>query len=202
MDFHEAVTSRRMTRRFAEGSPVPPAVRDRLLAAALTAPTAGNSQGVDFLVLEDPAARRRFFEMTADRAWLGGGGAGGILAAPLVVLPIADPAAYVDRYSAPDKSASSLAGLPAGKWPVPYWLVDAAFATMLLLLGAADAGLGALFFRLHRPAGRYLAATGVPAGRRVIGAVAIGHPAPDAGRSGPSRPARRSVAERTHLGAW
>ena len=27
-------------------------------------------------------------------------------------------------------------------WPVPYWLVDTAFATMLMLLTATDAGLG------------------------------------------------------------
>ncbi len=203
MDFHDAVTSRRMTRLF-DTAPVPASVRDRLLADALTAPTAGNSQGVDFLVLEDATARQRFFELTTDPAWRDGPAAGGdgILAAPLVVLPLADSGAYVARYAAVDKSGSSLAGVPAERWPVPYWLVDAAFATMLLLLGAADAGLGALFFRLHREPEPYLAMVGVPPARTAIGAVAIGWPAPGSPPARPSRPARRTTADRIHRDGW
>ena len=190
-----------MTRRF-DSAPVPARLREQLLAGALTAPTAGNSRGVDFLVLEAEAVRRRFYELTSDEGWRTGAGAGGVLAAPLIVLPLADPDAYVARYASADKSASSLAGVPAEQWPIPYWLVDAAFATMLLLLGAVEAGLGALFFRLHRDPGAYLAEAGVPGGMRVIGAVALGWPAPGASPSRPSRPAQRTAAERVHLDGW
>ena len=49
-------------------------------------------------------------------------------------------------------------------WAVPYWLVDTSFATMLLLLGLAQEGLGSLFFALQKPAGPLLEALGVPDG--------------------------------------
>ncbi len=201
MDLHTAVTSRRMSRKFA-GTPVPPEVRDRLLADALTAPTAGNSLGVDFLVLESSAARRRLFEATSDSGWLERADPTGVVAAPLIVVPLSDPGAYVARYLAADKSHSGLAGLDADAWPVPYWLVDASFATMLLLIGAVAAGLGALFFRFHRDPAAYLAEAGVPPGRMVIGAVAIGRQPAESPRSRPSRPGGRQVADRIHREAW
>ena len=50
----------------------------------------------------------------------------------------------------------------AANWPVPYWQIDTAFATMLLLLAAADAGLGALFFGVFRNAERLLDVLGTP----------------------------------------
>ena len=73
---------------------------------------------------------------------------------------------------------------------MPYWLVDSSFAVMLLLLAATDAGLGALFFRLHHDPALLLGALGVPEGRQVIGAVALGYEA-DAATKGRLRPARR-----------
>jgi nitroreductase len=48
---------------------------------------------------------------------------------------------------------------------------------MLVLLAADDAGLGALFFRLHAPAQSVLTGLGLPEARVVIGAIALGHPA-------------------------
>lgn len=94
-------------------------------------------------------------------------------------MPIADPDAYVERYSSEDKAHSSLHGLPAASWPVPYWIVDAAFSVMLFLLAATDIGLGALFFRLHAPERDVLAGLGLPPDRVTIGAVALGYPADD-----------------------
>lgn len=202
MDFDEVVRRRRMTRRF-DPSPVPVELRERLLAPALTAPSAGFSQGVDLLVLESGDARGAFFESTTDPAWRArqGGSAEGLLAAPLVVLPLADPQAYVRRYGLPDKAGSGLAGRPAEAWPVPYWLVDAAFASMILLLSAARHGLGALFFRLHRDAAPFLEGAGVPPGRLTIGAIAVGWP--EAGdERGRAPRAARPAAERIHLDAW
>ena len=93
----------------------------------------------------------------------------------MIVLPLADPAAYLARYAEVDKARSGLAGLAAADWPVPYWLVDASFSAMLMLLAARDVGLGALFFRLHQDPGPLLAALGVPEGRQVIGALALGY---------------------------
>lgn len=202
MEYDEVVRRRRMTRRF-DPAPLPADLRDRMLAGALTAPSAGFSQGVDLLVLESAAARRDFFESTTDAAWRAraGGSAEGLLGAPLVVVPLADPQAYVHRYGLPDKAASGLAGRTADEWPVPYWLVDAAFASMILLLSATRHGLGALFFRLHRDVAPFLAGAGVPPGRLTIGAIAVGRPDAAGGRRRPRRPAR-PAAERIHLDGW
>jgi nitroreductase len=191
-----------MTRRF-DGSPVEGDLRDNVLRAAASAPSAGHSQGVDFLVIEAAAARHRFFEETTDPSWRSrrGGSAEDLMPAPLLVLPLADPGGYVTRYALADKTTSGLAGLAAEEWPVPYWLVDAAFSTMLLLLAATDAGLGALFFRLHRDPRQFLAEAGVPADRQVIGAVALGWPHQDGERARRTR-AGRPPAERVHLERW
>jgi len=87
---------------------------------------------------------------------------------------------------------------------VPYWLVDASFSAMLMLLAARDVGLGALFFRLHQDPGPLLAALGVPEGRQVIGALALGYEEqdPEASTASPARRARRPMREAVHRGGW
>lgn len=204
MEFSDVVRRRHMTRSFAP-RPIEPAVLDPLLAAALRAPTAGFTQGVDLLVLESPAETGPFFAATCDADFLADPGRyAGLLQAPTVVVPLADPARYVARYAEADKSAGDLAGLEADAWPVPYWLVDASFAAMSLLLAATDAGLGALLFRLHRDPAGYLADLGAPAGLVALGAVALGHEA-EGGPGPPGSPARRArrpAAEAVHRGRW
>jgi nitroreductase len=197
-----------MTRRYSD-APVPADVLDRVLDVALRGPSAGFCQGVDLLVLEGPAQTRRFFEMTSDPEFLAGPGAlHGLLRAPVIVLPIGDPGVYVARYAEADKARSRLAGVPAEDWPVPYWLVDSSFAVMLLLLAATNEGLGALFFQLHRDPGPLLEALGVPEGKQVIGAVALGYEEPSTpkGATGvvrsPQRRARRAMGEVVHRGRW
>ncbi len=197
-----------MTRSFSD-QPVAAAVLDRVLGVASHGPSAGFSQGVDLVVLAGPAQTRCFFEMTSDEEFLLDPGAlHGLLRAPVVVLPVCDPSAYVARYAEADKARSSLAGLPAERWAVPYWLVDASFSVMLLLLAATNEGLGALFFRLHRDPGPLLRALGAPETSQVIGAVALGYEAaPDSSaasaKSGsPARRARRPLGEVVHRGRW
>ena len=84
---------------------------------------------------------------------------------------------------------------------MPYWQVDTAFATMLLLLAAQDAGLGALFFGVFRGAERLLANLEVPPGHDLIGALALGYPLADQpGRSADR--ARRGLDDVVHRGGW
>jgi len=207
VELDEVVRKRRMTRSYS-GKPVAAQVLDRVLRLASHGPSAGFSQGVDLLVLEGPAETGQFFEMTSDEEFLQRPGAlQGLLRAPVVVVPVCDPSAYVARYAEADKARSSLAGIPAEHWPVPYWLVDASFAVMLLLLAATDEGLGALFFRLHRDPGPLLSAFGVPEGRQVIGAVALGYeeatgPASPVRGGSPVRRARRPLGVVVHRGRW
>jgi nitroreductase len=87
---------------------------------------------------------------------------------------------------------------------VPYWQIDTAFATMLLLLAIEDAGLGALFFGVFRNGEKLLAELDVPGGYDLIGAVAMGYRREEdddePGRSA-ERP-RRSLEEIVHRGGW
>jgi len=115
------------------------------------------------------------------------------------VVPLASRASYEARYAEPDKAARQ--GTVAG-WQIPYWLVDTSFATMLLLLGVAQEGLGALFFSLHRPPGPLLEAIGVPPGWDPLGAVAIGWPAPDDRAATSAARPRRPLEEVVHRGRW
>jgi len=186
-----------MARRFSP-DPIDPGRLERVLRAGLAAPSAGNTRGVDLLCLVDPVARRRFWQAASDASWREGDPqAAGLLDAPAIVLPLADPAAYLARYAAPDKARARLAGRALEDWPVPYWLVDAAFAAMLVLLAATDVGLGALFFQVHGDEAALLAALGVPPGRRSIGAIALGE------ALGEARPSRRAPARRrVHLDRW
>ena len=84
---------------------------------------------------------------------------------------------------------------------MPYWWVDAGMASEHLLLGAVAAGLGACFFGLFDHEDAVLAGLGVPDGWRVVGTVALGHPAPDPPGLSASRP-RPSVDEVLHRGRW
>jgi nitroreductase len=188
-----------MVRAFT-ADPIDPAVVDGLVDLARRAPSAGNSQGWAFVVLSGSAETARYWDValpTERRAtfrWPG------LVAAPVLVVCLVRPEAWVERYAEPDKAATGL-GRGAGEWPVPYWWVDGGMAVEHLLLGAVDAGLGACFFGLfaHEPA--VLAALGVPEGWRAVGTVALGHPAPDEpGRS--SGRARRPLDEVLHHGGW
>ena len=181
------------------GEPVDPAVVDRALANATRAPSAGFSQGWGFLVLDRPDDVRRFWAATTDAEeepdrWLRG-----MSRAPVVVIPCSSKAAYLDRYAEDDKGWTDR---DESRWPVPYWDTDVAMAAMVLLLGAIDAGLGALFFGV--PAGRHDAVRGaldVPADRRVVGVVALGTEAERVSGSARTR-RRRPLAEVLHEGRF
>ena len=62
MDFAHLIRKRQMTRSF-RSDPVPKAVLDRILDRARRVPSAGNTQGFDFLVLEG-AETARYWDIT------------------------------------------------------------------------------------------------------------------------------------------
>jgi nitroreductase len=232
------VRTRRMTRRFAPLPQVPTAVVADLLDLASRAPSAGNTQATDYVVLQKREDRDRFWaaatpapgthrhspeviRATSPEAVplppgaLAGGASGehphvgepssgvgwraGVCAAPTLILCLADEPAYRRRYAEPDKG-----GIPpvAQDWPIPYWLTDTAMGAMVLLLGAHDAGLGALFFGIPGP--RHDAvreAFGIPPHRALVGVIALGHQARRV-RSPSLRRRRRRGPEVTHWGRF
>jgi nitroreductase len=187
-----------MVRSF-EDRAVPPEVVDAVLAHAVRAPSAGFTQGWAFVVLQGPPQTDVFWRTTTTPDWRAGTRRAGLLRAPVIVLPLAEQQAYLDRYAEPDKQGAGLDRAEA--WPVPYWMIDTAFATMLILLSAYDAGLGAAFLGIFRGEAELLAALGVPPGYRPIGAVAMGYPALDIPSPSLAR-GRRPVPEVVHRGRW
>ncbi len=199
MELSRAVTTRRMVRAF-EDRPLPAGTLDRLLTLATHAPSAGFAQGWAFVVLEGADETARYWDVTLPPDRRAGFAWPDLLAAPALIIPLADPDAYVARYAEPDKATSGLGRSP-DDWPVPYWLIDTAMSAMLVLLGAVDAELGALFFGIFDREAALMAALGVPDRYRPIGTIAVGYPAPDHPSRSASR-GRRSIDEVVHRGGW
>jgi nitroreductase len=199
VEVSEALRRRRMCRNFSD-RPLGSGVVDELLEGALRAPSAGNTQGRDFVVLEGPQQTGRYWNATTDPGWRARSARfEGLARAPVVVLPYADPVAYAARYREADKAGDN--GRETD-WPVPYWLVDAAFAVMALLLGATDRGLGAAFLGNFRGEEALRAELGVPAHLSWLGAVLLGEPRqPDPPSASASRP-RRTLEISVHRGGW
>jgi nitroreductase len=187
-----------MTRDF-DPRPLEPAVVTELLDLARRAPSAGYSQGVHFLALGGEALAG-FWHTTGADEWFGSV-QDGVLHAPVVVLPLADPTAYTSRYAEGDKAGHGLER--AENWEVPFWLTDAAMATQNLLLLAQERGLGALYFGIFRNARLALDELGVPPHLLQVGAVALGHRAADDRPSGSATTRlRKPTIEVIHHDHW
>ena len=196
MEFQDVVRKRRMVRNFTD-QPVPPEVLQRILDNAQRAPSAGFSQGFEFVVFEGPEQTGRFWDAVSPERAFARAGWPGVYNAPLVIVPLANKEAYLDRYAEPDKGWTDR---DERRWPVPYWYIDTGFAALLMLLTAVDAGLGALFFGIT-DAAAFRVAFDVPDGYEPIGAIAIGYRAPDR-PSGSLKRGRRPQEAVVHRGGW
>jgi nitroreductase len=200
MEFQDVVRHRRMIRNYAE-TPVDPAIIERALRNAVRAPNAGFSQGWAFLVLDTPADVRLFWEATADDIdhpddWLTG-----MMRAPVVILPCSSKAAYLHRYAEPDKGWTDE---DEARWPKPFWDMDTAMASLLILQTAVDEGLGSCFIGI--PPDKDAAvrtAFGIPDDFDPVGVVTIGHRAADDGAAGsPKKRQRKPASDVVHRGRW
>jgi nitroreductase len=201
MEFQDVVRRRKMSRNYAD-RPVDPAIVDRALENATRAPSAGFSQGWAFLRLDTPEDVRRFWVASSDDIddpdpWLAG-----MMRAPVVIVPCSSRAAYLDRYAEPDKGWTDR---DEARWPKPFWHMDAAMASLLILQTATDAGLGACFFGVeatHEP--RLRAEFRIPDAFDPVGVLTIGHPADTAGgaQGSPTRRRRTPWTEVVHRGGW
>jgi nitroreductase len=187
MEFQDVVRRRRMVRDFSD-EPVASALVEELMLNATRIPSAGYSQGFAFVVLTDPGQRRLFWETTSGPQWRGESESVSLVRAPVIIVPLANKQAYLDRYALPDKVHTPLSREES--WPAPYWDIDTGFGVMLILLTAVDLGLGALFFGIFQGETALMNVLGVPRGYRPIGAIAVGHPTPGE-RSKPELPTGR-----------
>ncbi|MFG1605116.1 nitroreductase family protein [Actinoplanes sp. NPDC049265] len=196
MEFQDVVRRRRMIRRYDPDRPIPPEVVDRIVDNGLRAPSGGFSQGWGFLVLDTPADVELFRAAATPpenpERWFSA-----TVEAPLLIVPMANKSVYLDRYAQADKGHDDRSD---AWWPAPYWDIDTGMASLLMLLTAVDAGLGACFFGI--PAERvdtFRTEFGVPAEFNPIGAISIGY-SDEPARDLSSR--RRPRTDVVHRGRW
>ena len=174
MDFKDVLALRRMVRNYT-GDPVDASSLDRVAAAALRAPSAGNSQAIGVVVVTDPALRSEIARLADEPAYVDMGLDPWISKAPAHLVISVSEKVYRDRYSEPDKLGEDGSEID---WPVPYWWVDAGASMMAVLLAAVDEGLAAGFLGVHSvPA--LSALLEIPEHFHPIGVVTVGHAAPD-----------------------
>jgi len=199
MEYQTVVQKRRMVRSIS-ATPLPSGLVERILSNAQRGPSSGFTQGFDFLVFQGQDLEA-FWAALGQRPDLAG-----VREAPLVIVPLANSAAYVERYQKADKAV--VGRQCAEDFPAPYWWIDAGFASMLILLTAVDAGLGAFYFSLAPTSSGippFKHKFGVPDSHHPIGAITVGYPT----RDDPRRPspaqiksARREPSTRVHYGRW
>lgn len=187
-----------MTRRF-ETSPLDIDEILELCDLARRAPSAGFSQGSHLVVLDGDDVEG-FWRVTGAGPWFAERQPG-VLDAPVIVVALADPAAYTQRYSENDKAGHGLENSQG--WPVPFWSTDTAMAVQNLLLLAEDRELGALMFGVFHGRSELLTWLGAPDHLEIVVAVALGRRHPDDVISGTaSRRPRRPPAEVIHHGRF
>jgi nitroreductase len=154
MDFWQVIESRYSVRSFRPEVDVPPQTVERLLQAAILAPSAGNRQSWHFYVVWDEESR----EGLAAAAY----GQQFIAQAPVAIVVCADAQQSAERY-----------GQRGGEL---YCLQDTAVAAEHILLAAVAAGLGGCWVGAfdERRAARVL---GMPHRHRPVAILPIGQPA-------------------------
>ncbi len=184
--------------RYLKPDPIPGAVLDKVLWAATRAPSPGNSQGWDFVVVDDAEAKRVIAEAMG--------------AAMLPAISRMQPRDRTERLMFDGAAAiiASLATAPVvifvtGPVIYPAGRPDESFtwsalypAAQNILLAARALGLGTVFTTLHRAADGVIRETlGIPDHIRIAATIPIGYP--DA-NFGPVK--RRPVADFVHRNRW
>jgi nitroreductase len=196
MEFQRAISSRRMVRNYTE-DPISAESVERIIDAGLKAPSAGNSQGLGFVVVANSEHRREIAGLADEPAYVAAGFDPWISKAPIHIVISVSEEAYHERYREPDKLGADGEEI---EWPVPFWWVDAGAAMMGILLAVVDEGLAAGFLGVH--AIRELSeSVGLPEDQHPIGIVTVGHPAPDR-RSRSLARGKKSRESMVHRERW
>lgn len=185
-----------MVRRFTDAS-VPWDMIERIVRVAQHAPSAGYSQGVSFVAIDDAPTRRRVAAIVGEEGYVAAGFGAFVSDAPVQIVICTSEETYQARYREPDKRwAASREVL----WPVPYWHTDAGAALMLMLLAVVNEGLASAFLGVRDP-DAVREVLDIPGDHMPIGVVALGHPAPDK-RSRSLGRGRKSLDAVLHRNRW
>lgn len=153
MEFFEAVLRRCSVRAFTS-EPVSNEDVQRLLEAAIRAPTAGNLQPWHFIIVRNTESKRKLVDVAHGQSF--------IAEAPVVIVACADPRVSQARYR---QRGAEL-----------FCIQDTAAATQNLLLAACALGLGACWVGAFDE-GPARIALDLPQAIRPLAIVPVGHPA-------------------------
>jgi nitroreductase len=153
MEFEDLVRERAMMRAF-RPDPVPEELIQKLLRSAVRAPSAGNLQAWEFVVVREAETKRRLAEAALRQMF--------VAEAPVVIVAC--------------RNMERNAGKYGGRGRDFYNLIDASFASLMILLAAHNEGLSACFVGayLDKEVSRIL---GLPEHVRPLGVIPIGWPA-------------------------
>lgn len=170
MDLFEAIHKRRSVRRF-KPDPVTAETLHRVLDAARWAPSAGNMQSAEFIIVRDPAIKQQLVGAALGQAF--------IAQAPIVIVACADTQRSAIKYGERGK--------------ILYSIQDTSAAVQNLILSAHDLGLstcwvGAFF------EDKVAEILGVPAGVVPMAIIPLGY-----SDSKPVSPPRSDLTEMIHF---
>lgn len=185
-----------MVRRYRD-EPVDPVALERIAATALRGPSAGFSQGVRLVVVTDAEVRGQIARACGEESYVASGFPAWLSVAPVHVVVGVREDDYRERYAEPDKARAG--GVDA--WSAPYWWIDAGAALMLMLLAAADEGLGAGVLDIADPAA-VRGLLGIPGDVAPVCLVTIGHPAEEPGPAGSARRGRKPTQTTVFHNHW
>lgn len=173
MSFADVVKKRAMIRSY-KSDVVPEEKIQQLLKYAVRAPSAGHLQPWEFIVVKSPEVRTQLAKATGNLT--------SVVTAPVSIITCAD----VQR-----------AGKSGARGSF-FSLVDTSFASLLILLGAVEQGLGACFVGSYNPeeVAKLLA---LPDYIRPVGIITIGYPAEQ-----PQKPkvAKIPLSKMVHVDKW
>ncbi len=154
MDFWQVLEERHSVRSFDPTVEVPPETVERLLTAAIRAPSAGNRQPWHFYVVRDPALRQALAAAAYGQEF--------VAQAPLAIVVCADAEQSAGRYGQRGREL--------------YCLQDTAAATEHILLAAVALGLGSCWVGAFDEQ-RAAQALNLPPQHRPVAILPIGKPA-------------------------
>jgi nitroreductase len=174
MEFDRVVRKRKMTRNFTN-EPVSPEVLDRIVDLARRGPSAGYTQGQNFIVITREDLRLAVANLAGEEGYVSMGFDPFLSRAPVLVIACTSEDAYHRRYQEPDKVRDDGTEMD---WPVPYWYMDIGCAVMIVLLAAVNEGLAAGYVGIwDQQAFRELLK--IPEEVSPVGVIPIGYPAVD-----------------------
>jgi len=171
LDFWQVIEARRSIRSYETGLDVPPSLVNRILNAAIRAPSAGNRQPWHFVVVRKAEVRRALAHRAAGQSF--------IAQAPVVIVVCADGDRSAARYRERGRRL--------------YCLQDTAAAITHLLLAVTALRLGACWIGAFDE-GEATEILDLPSHLRPVAMISIGFPA-----EVPSPRSRRGLGEVVRL---